>query len=323
MTATTAPDRFVSMPFLEADEVHVWRVALDQENPRDLAGLLSSAERATAARFMFTRDQDRYIVSHAALRSILARYLRAKPSMLCFTQGPQEKPRLAGVTGVSFNLAHSGDRALIGVAFGREVGIDVEQFRDADDLEALAASCFAGSELAAWRGLPTAARKSAFFLTWTRKEAYLKARGDGLARPLDSFDVTVGADSSPRLLRDAQDPAATAGWTFFDLDAGPGYAATVAIAGREARVLCWNFTSEEEEHGSRGAGGGGALCGRGEPGGAVLDLAGRQGPAEGMEDCGPDRLALGVLGPHQGDLDRHAPREPARLVAPQTFGSHP
>jgi 4'-phosphopantetheinyl transferase len=299
----------LAAPLLGPGEVHVWRVRLDPETPiRDWADVLSSDERERAARFLFARDQRRFTVSHASLRSILARYLRADPSMLFFATGAQEKPRLAGSSDLSFNLSHSGEQALIGVARGREVGVDIEQFRDHDDLPALAESCFSPSELAAWRGLPATVRKSAFFATWTRKEAYLKARGDGLARPLASFDVTVGPDDAPRLLCDASDPTAAARWTFFDVDAGPGYAATLAIAGSEARIVGWNFTPEEE-HGSRGAGGGRPLCRGGEPGKAVLDLAGGQAVAERLERRGQDRLAGGVPGLHQGNLDGHATGE--------------
>jgi 4'-phosphopantetheinyl transferase len=257
VTATTAPSRLPSTRLLlGADEVHVFWVDLDPPPPtRAGADLLSSDERTRAAGFVFARDQRRYAVSHAALRTILARYLGADAPSLRITQRPPEKPRLVGSSDLRFNLSHSGERAVIAVARGREVGVDIEELRTLDDPEGLAASCFSAKELASWRALPRAARTSSFFATWTRKEAYLKARGDGLARPLGSFDVSVGADDPPRLLRDAEDATAAAGWTFFDLDAGPGYAATLVAAAPPLRVLCWDFIAEEEQ-GSRRARGG-------------------------------------------------------------------
>ncbi len=291
---------------LHADEVHVWWIDLDPQPPLpDAGGILSPEERARAARFVFPRDRRRYTVSHWGLRSILARYLSADPASVPLTQAPQAKPRLGGVSDIRFNLSHSGERAVVGVARGHELGIDLEQYRDLDDLEGLAERCFAKSELASWRTLSGLARTAAFFTTWTRKEAYLKALGEGLGRPLDSFDVTVGGDEGPRLVRDEGDPSAPARWSFFDLNAGPGYAATLAVAGAPARVLCWTLVSEEE-HGSRGAGGGRTAHGRRERGAAVLPMAGRQAPAEGLEGRGADGNTPGVPGLHRGGVDGHA-----------------
>ena len=226
---------------LRDDEVHVWWIDLNpQPSLSDAGGALCPEERARAARFVFPRDRRRYAVSHWALRSILARYLSTEASAVPLTQ-PPAKPRLGVPSDLRFNLSHSGERAVVGVARGRELGIDLEQHRDLDDLEGLAERCFAPSELASWRTLSGAARTAAFFTTWTRKEAYLKALGDGLARPLASFDVTVGGDEGPRLVRDAEDPFAPARWSFFDLDAGPGYAAALAVAGAPARVVGWTL----------------------------------------------------------------------------------
>ncbi len=308
------PFRLHSSPFsgFGVDEVHVWRVDLGPASPAPGPGdPLSVEERTRAARFAFARDRRRYRSSHRALRSILAGYLSAEPCELGFYAPPHEKPRLMGSSDLRFNLSHSGDQAIIGVARGREIGIDIEQHRDLDDLEALAARCFAPLELGSWQRLSGDARKAGFFATWTRKEAYLKGRGDGLARPLDTFEVTVGAGEPPRLLRDDLDPAAATRWTFVDLDAGPGYAATLAAEGALARVLCRTFIPEEE-HGSRGGGGGRTVLRGLEPGAAVLDLARGQDPAEGMERRRAHGLARGVPGPHQGSLDRHAAGERAR-----------
>jgi 4'-phosphopantetheinyl transferase len=291
---------------LGADEVHVYRVDLDPDPPVSRPGdLLSAEEQAKAARFAFARDRRRYALSHRALRSVVGGYLSCDPREVSIAERPGHKPRLVGASDLRFNLSHSGEQALIGVTRGREIGIDLEQLRDLDDPGLLAARCFAPSELASWRKLPERARKAGFFTTWTRKEAYVKARGEGLKRPLESFEVTVGDLDPPCLLRDALDDAAPARWAFFDLDAGPGYAAAVAVEGTPVRVLYRTFIPEEE-HGSRGVGGGRTVFRGPEPGAAVLHLARGQDPAQGMERRGSHGLPRGVPGPHPGSLERPA-----------------
>jgi 4'-phosphopantetheinyl transferase len=316
MTGTMTPPWPLSAPFLGAEEVHVWRVDLDPQPALEgLEPCLSSDEQARAGVFAFARDRRRYCVSHVALRSILARYLAVHPQAVRFAQGPQEKPYLVGGTDLRFNLSHSGDLAVVAVARGREVGVDLEQVRELDDLEGLAEDCFAPPELSAWRALPRDHRPAAFFATWTRKEAYLKAGGVGLSRSLQSFEVSVLPGERPRLLRVLDDPGEPARWTLKTLTFEPGFAATVAIEGR-ARVTLWTWNPREEN----GAGRQGRpehLYGGGERRGAALDLAREEAPAERLASGGQDRKPVGLPGPHKRGLDRPAPGEPsARVAAP-------
>ena len=198
-----------------SDEVHCWSVSLDAP-PNTLAGLLATLtrdERDRAARLRFERDRRRFVVARATLRELLGRYLGTPPDRLRFDYNAFGKPRVSpefhGPSPVRFNLSHSADLALIAVAWGAEVGVDVEHIRPSDYGD-LARSCFAPSELAQLRAAPRQLQARAFFTSWTRQEAYVKARGEGLP------DGPV----EPR-----------GQWAFVSLEPAPGYVGAVAIEG--------------------------------------------------------------------------------------------
>src|SRR5207302_1414642 len=188
---------------LPADEVHVWRAVLrrPRESVERMRRVLADDERHRADRFRFERDRSRYIIGRALLRGLLARYLNVMPGELEFQYGEFNKPALA--SGPWFNLAHSGSVALYALSSASEIGIDVE-LDDADFArERIAERFFSPTEVAALRALPAKLQPRAFLTCWTRKEAFIKARGDGLSLPLDSFDVTLAPDSPAALLRTA------------------------------------------------------------------------------------------------------------------------
>ncbi len=215
------------------DGVHVWRVALDQ--PADaasrLAACLSSAERERAGRFRGAVLTRRYEAAHGALRRILGAYLGRAPETLVFAVDPHGKPGLAGEDALTFNLSHSGADALIAVAQARSIGVDIEVIRDMPDAADLARRNFAPEEQHGWLATHADHQLEAFFAYWTAKEAYLKAIGLGLARPLDSFAVAVEPTGSVRLLRDALDQDAPNRWSLARLQPGPDTTAAVAVKG--------------------------------------------------------------------------------------------
>jgi 4'-phosphopantetheinyl transferase len=229
---------------ISRDEVDVWSIPLAQ--PDDLVARLTEAlspdERARAARFVFPRDRRRFAVARGALRSILAGYLGLTPSALAFAYGPRGKPRLADRADLDFNLAHSHELALCAVTAGRPVGVDVEWLRPLSDLLSVARTAFSPAELAALLAGSEAERPAAFFRCWTRKEAYIKARGDGLSLPLDAFDVSLAADEPPALLANRLDPAEPARWTLHSLAPADGYLGALAVAGPPIglRLLPWS-----------------------------------------------------------------------------------
>jgi 4'-phosphopantetheinyl transferase len=224
------------------DEVHVWRSDLDAVSDEDVARLaatLAPDERARADSYVFTPDRRRFIVGRAALRAVLGGYLGVAPAAVVIGRTPQGRPTLLGdqAGALGFSVSRSAGLALCAVTMGRDLGVDVERIMGGvaeDVIHALSPA-----ELVALRALPPEARERAFFVVWTRKEAYAKARGLGLSLPFEEF--TVSADpEAPALLAAADDDPTR--WTLRDVNAGPGYAAALAIPGTLARVLARDWT---------------------------------------------------------------------------------
>lgn len=228
---------------LERDEVHVWIAPLDGAGARRdaLEAVLSPDEAARAARFRFEEDRRRFVAARGTLRSILGRYLGCAAAEVRFEYGPFGKPLLAAPgepQPLHFNLSHAGELALLAVARGRRVGIDVEQIRPLRDLEALVERFFAAYERATIGALAPELRQEAFFTCWTRKEAYIKARGEGLTFPLHAFDVTI-LPSDPAGLRSVSGDAAEASrWSLREIRPRTGYVAALAVEGQDWHLIC-------------------------------------------------------------------------------------
>ena len=159
--------------------------------------LLSSDERERAARLMRDADRDRYIVAHGALRRLLSAHCGIEPAALRFTASAAGKPALDGearASGLRFNLAHSADRAIVAIARGVEVGVDVEHARGDVDAIGLAERYFSRAERDALEATPPNRRRESFFRLWVAKEAVLKAHGSGLATPLDAFSIRFASE---------------------------------------------------------------------------------------------------------------------------------
>ena len=226
------------LPPLAADEIHVWRIPLaaESEDAASLRPLLSEDERDRAARFHFEIDRNRFIVAHSALRTLLARYLDAETHRDAFHLGPNGKPALAPGAALRFNLAHSKDVALVALATGREIGVDLEAIDERVEIEAVARRFFSPEECRGLLRLAAERRLEAFFHVWSQKEAYLKARGDGVAFGLDHFDVAPDPGRPAALLADRREPRARGQWTLLSLDPGAGFRGAVAVEGAEPRV---------------------------------------------------------------------------------------
>lgn len=231
---------------LEREAVHVWRVSLAQPRSRiqTFLHLLTPDERARAEAYHFQHDRERFIAARGALRTILARYLRITPEQLCFTYSRYGKPTLLEAMngrGLRFNISHSHEMALCAVTRGREVGVDVEFIREDFASMDIAGRFFSQGEVAALRALPPGAQTPAFFNCWTRKEAYIKARGEGLSHPLDSFTVSVIPGAPARLLSTKNDPQEGSHWCLHELAAGAGYMAAIAVEGGPCRLDYWQW----------------------------------------------------------------------------------
>ncbi len=234
-------------PTLRRDEVHVWRARLAQPEVETFQELLSTDERRRADAFRFSRDRDNFIVARAVLRIILGQYLRLPPAHLRFSYNPFGKPELDTATGgrpLFFNLSHAGNIALYAIASGREVGIDVERVREGVACAEIVEHFFSRREVAAWRVLSPEVQTQAFFNCWTRKEAYIKARGAGLSLPLDKFDVSLSPHEPAALLTTHLDTQEAARWSLRELTPGPRYVAAIAVEGRGWHLRCWQWAGE-------------------------------------------------------------------------------
>lgn len=233
---------------LPADEVHLWRADLEalRADESRWQGVLSADEAARAARYHFAGDRQRYVAVRAWLRMILASYLATDARRLTFSYSPKEKPSLGAEfagSGITFNVSHSGEIALLAFTRRREIGVDVEQVRHNSDLEAIARRFFSDHEQRQLLALATEKRADAFFCCWTRKEAYIKATGDGLSLPLNQFDVSLTPEDNNALLATRPDVSEAERWLLREVPAGTGYAAALCVRGRDWRLRDWARSS--------------------------------------------------------------------------------
>lgn len=231
-----APD---PLPALGGD-VHLWAVTLDDPAWKTIEwrDILSAEELTRADRFKFDRDRRRYVIAHAALRDVLARYTAAPAASLQFIEGANGKPRLAApLDGVAFNLSHSNERALLAVNDRREVGVDLEFVKADFEFLEVAQHFFTGREVAGLQALPESLRRRAFYKCWTSKEAFLKAKGTGLSGDLDEVEILLAG-------QDVRIAASVTGWTLTDLEFGDDYEAALVTQNNPARILCYRWQGE-------------------------------------------------------------------------------
>jgi 4'-phosphopantetheinyl transferase len=230
---------------LAIDEVHVWRARVDRcESCLDgLSEVITAEERGRAGTFHFAIDRHRCLIGRALARILLAHHLGQAPQELTFEHNAFHKPRLAGkfAAGLEFNISHSGEWLLIALAHRRALGVDVERMREDMATAEIAARFFSPYECAALASLPAPMQCAAFFECWTRKEAYLKARGDGLSLPLDLFDVAFLPGAEARLLATRHDPQELRRWSLCALDVGAGHKAALAVEGVGWQLRQWEW----------------------------------------------------------------------------------
>jgi 4'-phosphopantetheinyl transferase len=234
---------------LRRAEVHVWRASLDQPAGvvERLRSTLAEDEKVRAARFHFDTDRVRFVVARGVLRTLLGRYLYVLPDQLQFHYNPYGKPALAADiagSGLDFNVSHSHSLVLFALARGRALGIDVEYLRASADQRQIAERFFSSYEVSVLCGLPAAQQPRAFFDCWTRKEAYIKARGEGLSFPLAEFDVSLHPDEPAALLCVRGDARESERWTLRALDVAPDYAAALVIEGHDWQLKTWQWEAD-------------------------------------------------------------------------------
>jgi 4'-phosphopantetheinyl transferase len=239
MTAThhlwlPAPTDLTLLP----DEIHVWRIELDQPEIQlqNLTATLSSDEKARAERFYFQEHRQRFIAGRGILRTILGHYLGIQPLQVQFNYQQRGKPVLADTfadSGLAFNLSHSQGLGLCAVNCTHPIGVDLEYIRPMSDIEALAKRFFLLREYEMLRSLSPNQQQEVFFRYWTCKEAYLKATGDGLSQ-LEQVEVSL-TPTEPAKLQILED------WSLFELLPANNYVAAIAIANCDWNLKCWQY----------------------------------------------------------------------------------
>ncbi len=237
---------------LAPGQVHLWRASLDLPpgRVRELERFLSPDELARAKRFVARGVRDRYVTARAVLRNILARNLSEAPVALRFSYTEHGKPDLVRpATSLRFNVSHSHDLAVYALTAGQPVGVDVEYLhrRAVVDRLKIAHRFFSDREYNALASMPLYRRDRAFLACWTRKEAFVKAIGQGLSCPLDQFDVTVDPNEPAELLATHWDVSDAQRWSMTSIDPGPDYIGALAVKTRDVRLSFWQWDHEQFE----------------------------------------------------------------------------
>jgi 4'-phosphopantetheinyl transferase len=235
---------------LGSADLHVWAAPLNEARATvvDSGTLLSAEERQRAERFHFERHRRRFIIGRGLVRSLLGRYLNTAPAKLIFGYGPQGKPALEdnfAESGLHFNVTHSEDLALVAVTRLGDVGVDVEKVRWLADFDELVSRFFSPREAAVFRDLSEEEKSGAFFNLWTRKEAWLKATGEGIAHSLNRVEVSFLPGEPARLITLPDNLELGGDWSLCELAPAGGFAAAVAIRSRTFHLDCWRWPAPD------------------------------------------------------------------------------
>ena len=234
---------------LGRNEVHLWQARLDDQLADSLEVILSEEETVRANRFHFTKDRNHFIVARGLLRRLLAAYLGlASSADVSFSYGEKGKPFLAENRqgSINFNLAHSHGMALYAFSHDQELGVDLEFVKDELADEKIADRFFSTTEVKALQRVPAELRRQAFFNCWTRKEAYIKARGEGLSMPLNEFDVSLAPGEPAALLRNHKDAAEVTRWSMKSIPVDPGYVAALVVEGHDWELKMFSLEQPAE-----------------------------------------------------------------------------
>jgi 4'-phosphopantetheinyl transferase len=241
---------------LTGGEVHLYIVQLEssENNFAQAFSWLSPDEVERADRFRFERHRSAFVLGRAVLRALVASYLRIAPEEASFTYGPKGKPALGAVASplreaadsFHFNVSNSGDLAAYAFTLDCEIGVDIEHRRRLLEIEGIARRFFAPDEVSELMGLPEGERHEGFFNCWTRKEAYIKAVGDGLSVPLDSFEVTLQPGVAARMIALDGSVAAAQRWTLQAFTPAPDYAGAIAYQDRERPLTVQPLATVDE-----------------------------------------------------------------------------
>ncbi len=244
MAASFAWSPAATLPVLAESELHVWRASLDWSGAilRRLEDTLNGQEKKRAERFVVPHARDSFVVARGILRELLGAYLGLDAAKVMLSYGPQGKPFLSPEhnSRICFSVSHSHEMGLFVFARGQEVGVDIEQVRANFRGMEIASHFFSEEERAGLAKLPPKLAEEAFFGCWTRKEAYVKARGHGLSIPLQSFTVSV-TDREQSVPDEAG-----ALWSCYALEPAAGFTGAVVAAGQGWKLKYLEWTAGVE-----------------------------------------------------------------------------
>jgi 4'-phosphopantetheinyl transferase len=233
------PDNLV----LSEDEVHIWRADLDlvESSLSTFLQLLSPDEKNRAQKFRFVGDRHNFIAARGILRSLIGKYLKINSAEISFLYNEFGKPRIANSNPLHFNISHSQNMAVFAFTKRFNIGIDVEFVNPDVEVKEIAANFFSTNEVMNLFALPEKQQTLGFFNCWTRKEAFIKAVGEGLSFPLDTFEVSLEPDKPAKLLVTDWHPKAVSQWSIYSMSPGANFVGSLAIEGLVEQVKFWNW----------------------------------------------------------------------------------
>jgi 4'-phosphopantetheinyl transferase len=234
-----SPDNLI----LNEDEAHIWRADLDlnESFQSSFLQLLSPDEKNRANKFRFKEDRQRFIAARAILRLLIGKYLEINPTEISFQYGEFGKPSLADTNSLQFNISHSQNVALFAFTKKFNIGVDVEFVNPNTKIKEIAASFFSTNEIKNLLALPEKQQTLGFFYCWTRKEAFIKAVGEGLSFPLNKFEVSLEPDKPAKLLATHWQPKDVSKWSVYSLSPEPNFVGSLVIEGFVEKVKCWSW----------------------------------------------------------------------------------
>ncbi|MGI9549671.1 MAG: 4'-phosphopantetheinyl transferase family protein [Aurantibacter sp.] len=231
---------------LPSNTIHVWTKnfgAVQHETER-LIHLLNDHEKIRANKFKFPKDRQRFIVSRAVLKVLLGRYLDENPQEIEFEYGAYGKPEVKVPSSVNFNISHAGNMVVLGFVKNYTIGVDVEIVKNDFDVVELAENFFSQDEIRALSNTNENERFRAFYRCWTRKESFIKAVGQGLSYPLDSFAVSLDDDHSAEFLKINGIPDPQKNWRLHSFIPADGYIAALSINGNPKTIQFFDWQRE-------------------------------------------------------------------------------
>jgi 4'-phosphopantetheinyl transferase len=228
---------------LSDNEAHIWRADLDfnQSFQSSFLKLLSPDEKNRARKFRFNKDSQHFIAARGILRRLIGKYLEINPAEISFQYSEFGKPSMANNNSLQFNISHSRNVALFAFTRKFNIGVDVEFVNPNIEVKEIAASFFSTNEIKNLLELPEKEQTLGFFNCWTRKEAFIKAVGEGLSFPLDKFEVSLEPNKSAKLLATYWQPEDVSKWSIYSLFPEPNFVGSLVIEGFVEKVKCWNW----------------------------------------------------------------------------------